>query len=44
MCMPVGKGVDDDRGRGDSGSAPDVLREPGSEPPTPRGGGEWGEP
>jgi hypothetical protein len=40
--MPLGKGVDDDRGRGDSGSAPDVPREPGSEPPTPRGGGEWG--
>jgi hypothetical protein len=40
--MPLGKGVDDDRGRGDSGSAPDVPRESGSEPPTPRGGGEWG--
>jgi hypothetical protein len=31
-----------DRVRGDSGSAPDVPEEPGPEPPSPRGGGEWG--
>jgi hypothetical protein len=29
-------------GRGDSGSAPDVPREPGPDVPSTRGGGEWG--
>jgi len=42
MHVPLGKGLMKDRKRGDSGSAPDVLREAGPEPPSTRGGGEWG--